>query len=119
VASSARSQAAAATKAGLHASGAKAAALQAQVYHHALATGFSRTFLVSAGILALIVVIALVMMRVSHTDLAGADPAPAGTATSPGSAGAHYEPLPAAPASVHRDRPAPIRPHRERIPVRQ
>jgi hypothetical protein len=116
VASTARSQAAAATKAGLHVTGAKAAAVRTQIYHHALATGFSRTFLVSAGILALIVVIALLMMRVGHADLAGAEPAPAGDATSPGTAGADQpQPLPATPAAPHRDRPAPTRPaaHRD------
>ena len=64
---------------------AQAAALQAQIYHHALATGFSRGFLVSAGVLALIVIIALFMMRASRADLAGTDPAPVppGDATSP------------------------------------
>jgi hypothetical protein len=39
VASSLRSQATAAAQAGVHASGARAAALQTQIYHHALATG--------------------------------------------------------------------------------
>src|SRR5499427_5059598 len=54
VASSLRSQtaaAAAAAQAGLHPSGARAAALQTRIYHHALATGFSRGYLVSAGVL--------------------------------------------------------------------
>jgi EmrB/QacA subfamily drug resistance transporter len=88
VASSLRSQAAAAAaaaKAGVRPSPAQAAALQARIYHHALATGFSRGYLVSAGVLALIVIIALFMMRVSRADLAGADPAPVppGDATSP------------------------------------
>jgi hypothetical protein len=51
-----------------------------------LATGFSRGYLVSAGILALILIVALVMMRVRREDLSGADPAPgpAGGASSPG-----------------------------------
>jgi hypothetical protein len=43
---------------------APAAALQARICHHALATGFSRGYLVSAGIRALILIIALVMMRI-------------------------------------------------------
>ena len=43
-------------------------------------------FLVSAGILALIPVIALFVTRVSRADLSGADPAPAGDASSPGPA---------------------------------
>jgi hypothetical protein len=42
VAGSLRSQTADAAKAGLHVSAAQAAALQTQIYHHALATGFSR-----------------------------------------------------------------------------
>jgi len=40
VASSLRSQAGAAAKAGVHVSGARAAAVQTQMYDHALATGF-------------------------------------------------------------------------------
>ena len=85
VASSRRSQAAAAARAGVHASGARAAALQTQIYHHALATGFSRGYLVSAGILALALIIALAVIRVTRQDMAGADPAlaPAGDVTSP------------------------------------
>jgi hypothetical protein len=85
VASSLRSAAAAAAKAGGHLPGAQAALLQTRIYHHALATGFSRGYLVSAGILALILIIALFMMRVSRQDLAGADPAPepAGDTSSP------------------------------------
>ena len=88
VANSLRSQAAAATaaaKAGARPSPAQAAALQARIYHHALATGFSRGYLVSAGVLALIVIIALFMMRASRADLAGTDPAPVppSDATSP------------------------------------
>jgi predicted MFS family arabinose efflux permease len=82
----AQAAAAAAAHAGAHPSAAQAAALQAQIYHHALATGFSRGYLVSAGVLVLSLVIALFMMRVSRADLAGADPAPepAGDASSPG-----------------------------------
>jgi len=77
--------AAAATQAGAHPSAAQAAALQAQIYHHALATGFSRGYLVSAGVLVLSLVIALFMMRVSRADLSGAEPTPepAGDASSP------------------------------------
>jgi len=73
---SAQAAAAAAAKAGAHPSAAQAAALQAQAYHHALATGFSRGYLVSAGVLVLILIIALFMMRVSRADLSGAGPAP-------------------------------------------
>jgi len=69
--------------AGQHRVAAQAAALKAQIYHHALATWFSRRYLVSAGILALIPIIALSVMRVSGADLSGADPAPAGDASAP------------------------------------
>ena len=85
VASSRRSQDAAAARAGVHAPGARAAALQTQMYHHALAAGFSRGYLVSAGIMALILIIAVAVIRVTRQDMAGADPAlaPAGDVTSP------------------------------------
>ena len=85
VASSLRSQAAAAARAGVHATGARAAALQTQIYHHALAAGFSRGYLVSAGVLALAAIIALAMIRVRRQDLSSTDPMPepAGDATSP------------------------------------
>jgi predicted MFS family arabinose efflux permease len=83
--SSLRSQAAAAARAGVHATGARAAALQTQIYRHALATGFSRGYLVSAGVMVLAVIIALAVIRVTRQDLSGADPMsePAGDATSP------------------------------------
>jgi EmrB/QacA subfamily drug resistance transporter len=85
VASNLRFSLAAAAQAGAHLSAAKAAALQAQIYHHALAAGFSRGYLVSAGVLALVLVIALFVMRVSRADLSGAGPAPepTGDASSP------------------------------------
>ena len=81
VASSLRSQAAAAARAGVHATGARAAA--AQMHDHALATGFSRGYLVSAGVLALAAIIALAMIRVRPQDLSGGNPMsePAGDAT--------------------------------------
>jgi hypothetical protein len=86
VASSLRSQGAAAARAGVHATGARASALQAQIYHHALATGFSRGYLVSAGILVLALIIALAVVRVTRQDLSGAEPmsVPTAHATSPG-----------------------------------
>jgi MFS family permease len=78
VASSLRSQAAsaaaAAGKAGQHLTGAKAAALQKAMTDHALATGFSKGFLVSAGIGVLALVITLVAIRVTRQDLSGVDP---------------------------------------------
>jgi EmrB/QacA subfamily drug resistance transporter len=78
VASSLRSQTAAAVSAGPHASVAGAAQLRTQIYHHALATGFSEGYLVSAGVLALILIIAVFMMRVTPADLSGLSPAPGG-----------------------------------------
>ena len=88
VASSLRSQAAAAARAAGHPTGARVAALQTQMYDHALATGFSRGYLVSAGALALAVIIALAVIRVSRQDLSGTDPMsePAGDVSSPGRA---------------------------------
>ena len=78
VASSVRTQTAAAAKAGLHPSGPRAAQLQAHVYHHAVASGFSRGYLVSGGILTLILIIAVFMIRITRADLSGADLTPAG-----------------------------------------
>ncbi|HEX6448175.1 MAG TPA: MFS transporter [Trebonia sp.] len=72
---SATASAAAAAKAGVHPSAAQAAALRTHVYHHALATGFSKGYLVSAGVLAAITIIALFVMRVTRQDLAGTDQA--------------------------------------------
>ena len=53
------------------------------MYHHALATGFSRGYLVSAGVMALAVIIAVAVIRIRRQDLSGADPmsAPAGDTT--------------------------------------
>jgi EmrB/QacA subfamily drug resistance transporter len=76
VASSIRSAQAAAAKTAVHVSGATATALRTQIYDHALATGFSRGFVVAAGFLALAMIIALAMVRVRRQDLAGAGPAP-------------------------------------------
>jgi MFS family permease len=50
---------------------AHAAAVGTAAYRHALATGFDRAFLVSAGIALLIVVIAAVVIRVRRADLSG------------------------------------------------
>jgi EmrB/QacA subfamily drug resistance transporter len=83
VASNLQSARALAAKSSRHVSSAQAAALRTQIYHHALATGFSRGFLVSAGILAVPVIIALFMMRVSREDLSGVDPASADDTSSP------------------------------------
>jgi EmrB/QacA subfamily drug resistance transporter len=74
VASSMRSQAAAAARAGGHPAGAAAVLVQARMYDHALATGFSRGYLVAGGVLVLAVILALVMIRIRRDDLAGLDP---------------------------------------------
>jgi hypothetical protein len=104
----AKAAAAAAAQAGAHPSAAQAAALQAQAYHHALAAGFSRGYLVSAGVLVLPLIIALFMMRVSRQDLSSADPAPAGDASSPNPAEAEqngHRVMPIQPADAHRPEP--------------
>ncbi|HEX5303909.1 MAG TPA: MFS transporter [Streptosporangiaceae bacterium] len=75
VSNSIHSQAAAAAKnATVHLSGAKAAALQKAMSDHALATGFSKGYLVSAGIAALALIITLVAIRVKKSDLSGINP---------------------------------------------
>jgi hypothetical protein len=75
VASSLRSHVAAtAQRAGVHLAVSRSAALQTEVYHQALANGFSRGFLVSAAVLALALVIALVVIHVRRADLSGASP---------------------------------------------
>jgi EmrB/QacA subfamily drug resistance transporter len=71
--------AAAAAKAGGHPlTHAKAAALQTSIYQHALSVGFSRGYLVSAGIAFLALVITVVAIRVRREDLAGVNPMSAG-----------------------------------------
>ena len=65
VAGSARAQAAAAPGA------ASSAAWRAAAYQHALAAGFDRAFLVSAGISVLLLVTALAAIRIRRADLAG------------------------------------------------
>jgi hypothetical protein len=52
--------------------------LAAAIYHHALATGFGRGFLVAAGIALLTLAINIAVIRVRRADLAGAQqPEPA------------------------------------------
>jgi EmrB/QacA subfamily drug resistance transporter len=75
VSTSLHSQAAAAAQnATAHLSGAKAAAHQKAMSDHALATGFSKGYLVSAGIAALALIITLVAIRVKKSDLQGINP---------------------------------------------
>jgi EmrB/QacA subfamily drug resistance transporter len=83
VANSLRSQAAvaagAAKTATVHLSTAQQAALQKAASNHALAHGFSQGYLVSAGIMALALVITVVFIRVKREDLSGIDPMAAPT----------------------------------------
>jgi EmrB/QacA subfamily drug resistance transporter len=74
----AKAAAAAAANAGhsLHLTAAQAKAAQAAIYDHALATGFSRGFVVSAGIMVLSLLVAIFLIRVTREDLAGVQPMP-------------------------------------------
>jgi predicted MFS family arabinose efflux permease len=75
VANSLRSQVTAAAKtATVHLSAAQAAALQRAATHHALAHGFSKGYIVAAGIMALALVITLVTIRVTREDLSRVHP---------------------------------------------
>ena len=76
--SQAASAAAAAAKTGQHLSAAKQAAAEVAMQNHALATGFSKGFLVSAGIAFAALVITLITIRVRREDLAGINPMAAG-----------------------------------------
>ena len=81
----------------------------ASIYDHALTVGFTRGFLVAAGIALLAVVIAIVTIRVRRQDLGGAVPAPQEAA--PQSAApqpAAAQPAAAQPGTVqqHEDRAA-------------
>jgi EmrB/QacA subfamily drug resistance transporter len=74
VANTARSSAAsvaAATKAGHPPSG-TAAQIKTAIYDHALSVGFSRGFVVSAGIMLIALIVTLAAIRVTRADLAGA-----------------------------------------------
>ena len=66
--------AAAAKTATVHLSAAQAAALQKAATNHALSTGFSKGYVVAAGIMLLALIITLVTIRVTREDLAGIDP---------------------------------------------
>jgi EmrB/QacA subfamily drug resistance transporter len=80
VASNLQSHTAAAAAAAKAAGHPLTAATQTQIQHHALATGFSQAFLVSAAIGLLALIIALAAIRVTRQDLSGVDQttAPAG-----------------------------------------
>jgi EmrB/QacA subfamily drug resistance transporter len=77
-AAAAKSAAITAAQAGhpVHLTAAQAKAAQAGLYDHALATGFSRGFVVSAGIMVLALVVAIVAVRVKRDDLDGVQPMP-------------------------------------------
>ena len=82
VANSVRTQGAAAAKAGqpLPKPGSPP---PASIYDHALTVGFSRAFLVAAGIALLALLIAIATIRIRRQELAGAVPAPQETAPPP------------------------------------
>jgi EmrB/QacA subfamily drug resistance transporter len=77
-AAAAKAAAAAAARAGhpLHVTAAQAKAAQAGIYDQALAVGFSRGFVVSAGIMLLALIATIAMIRVTREDLAGVQPMP-------------------------------------------
>jgi EmrB/QacA subfamily drug resistance transporter len=83
VANSLHSQAAAAAAAAKHAtvhlSAAQQAAVQKAAANHALAHGFSQGYVVSAGIMLLALIIAVVAIRVTREDLSGINPMAAPT----------------------------------------
>ena len=83
VANSLHSQAAAAAAAAKHAtvhlSAAQQAAVQKAATNHALAHGFSQGYVVSAGIMLLALIIAVVAIRVKREDLSGINPMAAPT----------------------------------------
>jgi EmrB/QacA subfamily drug resistance transporter len=57
--------------------------LPTSIYYHALTVGFSRAFVVAAGIALLALLIAIATIRVSRQDLAGAAPEPQEAAAQP------------------------------------
>jgi EmrB/QacA subfamily drug resistance transporter len=63
-----------AAKAAQHLSAAKQAALQTSMTHQALAAGFSRAFLIAAGISLAALVITVFTIRATRADLAGINP---------------------------------------------
>ena len=77
-AEAAKAAAATAAKAGhpVHASAAQAKSAATAIYDHALSTGFSRGFEVSAGIMLIALIVAIAFIRVKRADLAGAASAP-------------------------------------------
>jgi EmrB/QacA subfamily drug resistance transporter len=93
VADSVRNQIAAAARAG-HPVPRPAPSPPSSIYHHALAVGFSRGFLVAAGIAVLALIVALATIRIGRQDFTNAEPEPQGATPSPVTA------PPAAPAAA-------------------
>jgi EmrB/QacA subfamily drug resistance transporter len=58
----------------LHLTAAQAKAAQTGIYNHALATGFSRGFIVSAGVMVLALLVSVFLIRVRREDLTGINP---------------------------------------------
>ncbi len=65
--------------------------LPASIYHHALTAGFSRAFVVAAGIELLALLIAIATIRVRRQELSGAAPATQEGAPRPGSEQRHED----------------------------
>jgi EmrB/QacA subfamily drug resistance transporter len=65
--------------------------LPASIYHHALTAGFSRAFLVAAGIALLALLIAVATIRVRRQDLSGTVPAPQEAAPQPATVQQHED----------------------------
>jgi hypothetical protein len=63
----------------VHLSAAQQAAVQKAATNHALAHGFSQGYVVSAGIMLLALIIAVVAIRVTREDLSGINPMAAPT----------------------------------------
>ncbi|HEV2452304.1 MAG TPA: hypothetical protein VGS62_10315 [Streptosporangiaceae bacterium] len=78
VAANSARAAAARAMAAAHAHGARlhtpSQAALTSLYHHALATGFARGFLIAAWIMLLALVITVAVVRIRRTDLAGVNP---------------------------------------------
>ena len=78
------------------------------IYYHALTVGFSRAFVVAAGIGLLALLIAIATIRVRRQDLAGAVPAPPEAASQPAaSQPATVQPAAPQPATVQPAAPPP------------
>ena len=71
----------------VHVTAAQAKAAQTAIFDHAISVGFSRGFVVSAGIMVLALIITIAAIRVTRQDLAGAQ----ATMNSPAGAGAEME----------------------------